>query len=93
MTNLLQKYKTYTQKLNSKYYHVDDEFFQPYFSWNLFDTRNHRQPEWLAEYMYGWMGVGCTWKCWTYLMRDKKYSYNLPDAFWLELNNYFLSLY
>jgi hypothetical protein len=42
--------------------------------------------KWLREYMYGWMGVGYAWECWSYLMRDKKYSYELPNAFWLELN-------
>ena len=84
--NLLQKYKSWTEKQNRKYQSDYDEWFQPYFSWNLFDTRNDRQPEWLREYMYGWMGVSYAWECWTYWMRDMKYSYLLPSALWLELN-------
>jgi hypothetical protein len=36
--------------------------------------------------MYGLMGVGYAWECWSYWMRDKKYYYELPNAFWLELN-------
>ena len=84
--NLLQRYKNWTEKQNSKYCSDYDEWFQPYFAWNPFDTRNDFQPEILREYMYGWIGVGYAWECWSYLMRDKKYSYKLPDAFWYEIN-------
>ena len=49
MTTLLQKYKTYTQKQNSKYYSEYDKWFQPHFKWNPFDDRNDWQPEILRE--------------------------------------------
>lgn len=86
MTDLLRNYKNWAYSQNSRHYDEDDEFFQPYFAWNPFDYRNNWQPEWLKEFMCGLSGFGYAWECWTYLMRDKKYSYQLPNAFWLELN-------
>jgi hypothetical protein len=86
MIDLIQKYKNWTEKQNRKYYDDYTEYFQPHFRWNAFDTRNDWQPEILREYMYGLMGVGYAWECWSYWMRDKEYYYELPNAFWLELN-------
>ena len=86
--NLLQRYKSLTYELNKKYYCEYDEWFQPYFSWNPFDTRNDWQPKWLVEYMYGWSNFSYAWEAWSYCVGNKKYPYpyKLPDAFWLELN-------
>jgi hypothetical protein len=84
--NLLQQYKNWTYNLNKRYTSDYDEYFQPYFKWNPFDDRNDWQPEWVRECVYGWIGVGYAFEAYTYLMRDKKYSYPLPNAFWLEIN-------
>lgn len=86
--NFLQRYKTWTEKQNSKYYSDYDEWFQPCFGWNPFDYRNDWTPEWLEEWVQGFRGVSYAWEAWSYMMRDKKYSYKLPDCFWYELNNW-----
>jgi hypothetical protein len=40
--------------------------------------------------MFGWIGIGYAFEAWSYLMTNKPYGYKLPDAFWAELNDWWL---
>jgi hypothetical protein len=87
LINLRQKYKNYTRKQYNRHYFEYD--FKPHFTWNIFDTDN----EWVYDnqkwynFLCGWIGIGYAFEAWSYWMRDKKYSYKLPDAFWTELSD------
>ena len=86
--NLRQQYKTWTERQYNKYCDYQSWEFAPHFRWNPFDDRNDFSPEWLQDWVSGLRGVSYAWEAWSYLMRDKKYSYQLPDCFWAELNNW-----
>jgi len=90
MMNLFQRYKNYTQKEYDKY--EDFYEFKPHFRWNIFDVENswvYDLEKW-RNFMFGWIGIGYAFEAWSYLMTDKPYDYKLPDAFWAELNNWWL---
>ena len=93
MNTILDKYKRWVAKLNQKQrFDVYSEYFQPYFKYNPFDTRNDFVYDFadgkLREFIWGFQGIGYAWKCWSCLMRDKKYSYfKFPDVFWSEIND------
>jgi hypothetical protein len=90
LINLRQKYKNWTQKQYNKHYYEYD--FRPYFSWNIFDIDN----EWVYDlekwrnFIRGWKSVGYAFETWSYWMTDKPYGYKLPNAFWAELNDWWL---
>jgi hypothetical protein len=87
LINLRQRYKNSTRKQYNKYYFEYD--FKPNFKWNPFDTNNdfvYDNQKWY-NFLCGWIGIGYAFEAWSYLMRDKKYSYKLPDAFWTELSD------
>jgi hypothetical protein len=90
LINLRQRYKNYTQKQYNRHYFEYD--FKPHFKFNIFDTNN----EWVYDlekwrnFIMGWQGVGYAWEAWSYWMTDKSYSYKLPNAFWAELNDWWL---
>jgi hypothetical protein len=89
MTNLLQKYKNYTQKEYDKYLDFYSYEFTPHFKWNPFDTYNdwvYDNEKW-RKFIWGWQSVGYAWEAYTYWMRDMKYSYKLPYAMWSEIND------
>ena len=92
LVNLLQRYKNYTQKQYNKYFFEYD--FKPHFKWNPFDTYN----EWVYDlekwrnFIWGWQSVGYAFEAWSYWMRDLKYSYKLPYAFWTEINDGYMEM-
>ncbi len=91
--NLLQRYKNYTQKQHNSYCY--DGVFEPNFKFNVFDTNNdwvYDLEKW-REFLWGWQGVGYAWEAWSCWMRDKKYSYKLPHAFWAEINEGYMEMY
>ena len=83
---LLERYKTWTSKNNSKYYDYKDEF-APHFKWNPFDYGNYWSPEWVLRMVSGLQGLRYAFDMWTDWIRDLPYYYKLPDAFWYELND------
>ncbi len=88
--NLLQRYKNYTQKQYDKY--LDFYEFKPHYKWNPFDTNNtfvYDMKKWY-NFLCGWWCVGYAYEAWSYWMTDKSYDYKLPDAFWAELNYWWL---
>ena len=83
--NLLQRYKNYTQKEYDKY--LDFYEFKPHYKWNIFDVENswvYDNEKW-RNFIWGWQSIGYAWEAWSYWMRDMKYSYKLPFAFWSEI--------
>ena len=95
MMNLFQRYKNYTEKEYDKYLDFYSYEFKPHFKWNPFDTNNlfvYRNKKWY-DFLCGWIGVGYAWEVYTYWMRDMKYSYKLPNAFWTELSNGWCEMY
>jgi hypothetical protein len=90
--NLLDRYKNWTRKQYNKYYFEYD--FKPNFKWNPFDTNNDfvfDNEKWY-DFLSGWIGVGYAFEAWTYLMRDIKYSYKLPFAFWAEISDGYMEM-
>ena len=87
MMNILQKYKNWTRKQYNRYY--DDYQFCPNFRFNPLDDRNDwvYDNEKLRNFIRGLHSTKYAWEAWSYWMRDMKYSYKLPVAFWNELND------
>ena len=91
--NLLDRYKRWTRKQYNKYYFEYD--FKPNFKWNPFDTNNDfvfDNEKWY-DFLSGWIGVGYAWESWTSLMRNVNYSHKIPEIFWAEMNDGWMSMY
>ena len=92
LINLRQRYENYTRKEYNKHFFEYD--FKPHFKFNIFDTDNdwvYDNEKW-RNFIWGWMSVGYAFEAWSYWMRDMKYSYKLPYAFWAEINDGYMEM-
>jgi hypothetical protein len=97
--NLLQRYKNWTRKQYDRQLGRwdGDSKFSPNFKWNPFDIDN----DWAydlaggrwREFVWGWQNVGYAWEAWSYWMRDLRYGYKIPYAFWSAVNDGYMLMY